>query len=65
MRAAHARGPLAGAAGECPARAGRTAHRYNSGYYASRLALPGAAAERLTEVPTALPGRDRRRAEPE
>ncbi|MFG2404642.1 class I SAM-dependent methyltransferase [Streptomyces brevispora] len=35
------------------------------GYYASRLELPGTAAERLVGILTALPGRDRRRAEPE
>ncbi|MEU8624488.1 class I SAM-dependent methyltransferase [Streptomyces sp. NPDC048669] len=35
------------------------------GYYASRLALPGTAAERLVEALAALPGPDRRRAEPE
>ncbi|MER5278235.1 methyltransferase domain-containing protein [Streptomyces sp. NPDC002809] len=35
------------------------------GYFASRLALEGAAAERLARVLTALPDPDRRRAEPE
>lgn len=35
------------------------------GYYASRLALPGSAAEQLGQVLAALPGPDRRRADPQ
>ncbi|THA79424.1 class I SAM-dependent methyltransferase [Streptomyces sp. A0642] len=40
------------------------AHGVRRGYYASRLALPGQAAERLAQALTALPDPDRRRAEP-
>lgn len=35
------------------------------GYYASRLALPGAAAEQLGQVLAELPGPDRWRADPQ
>jgi len=41
------------------------AHGVRRGYYASRLALPGATAERLAQALTALPEPDRRRADPE
>ncbi|MET7647144.1 methyltransferase domain-containing protein [Streptomyces sp. NPDC005426] len=41
------------------------AHGVRRGYYASRLVLPGEAAERIARALTALPGPDRPRAEPE
>nr|WSW65405.1 methyltransferase domain-containing protein [Streptomyces sp. NBC_00995] len=41
------------------------AHGVRRGHYASRLALPGTAAEQLAQVLAALPGPDRRRADPQ
>ncbi|WP_406457013.1 class I SAM-dependent methyltransferase [Streptomyces sp. NBC_00876] len=41
------------------------AHAVRRGYFASRLALPGTAADQLAQVLAALPGPDRRRPDPE